>query len=111
MTAIEQHNWPGNVRQLLNAIKRASIMADGTRVSAQDLGLNAAARSAETEAGADAPSLDLRQAREAAERQVVLAALARTAGNMARTAEILGVSRPTLYDLMGRLAIRQQIDG
>jgi two-component system, NtrC family, response regulator len=110
MTAIEQHNWPGNVRQLLNAIKRASIMADGNRVSAQDLGLTAAARSADADAAADAPSLDLRQAREAAERQVVLAALARTAGNMARTADLLGVSRPTLYDLMSRLGIRQQVE-
>ena len=111
MTAIERHDWPGNVRQLLNAIKRASIMADGSRVLAQDVGL--AAQSAGDPAAADAPAageLDLRKARESAERQVILSALARTSGNMARTADLLGVSRPTLYDLMNRLGIRQQAE-
>ncbi len=110
MTAIERHGWPGNVRQLLNSTKRASIMTEGSRVSAEDLGLPAAPAAA---AGSEPvePSLDLRQAREAAERHVVLAALARAAGNMARAAEMLGVSRPTLYDLMNRLAIRQQVEG
>jgi two-component system NtrC family response regulator len=105
MIAIERFEWPGNVRQLLNAVKRAAIMADGTRVAAGDLGLPAAPEE-ETGGAALPASLDLRQAREAAERQVVLAALSRTDGNMARTAELLGVSRPTLYDLMARLAIR-----
>ena len=110
MTAIERHGWPGNVRQLLNATKRAAIMADGVRVSAEDLGISAS--TSEGEVGdRELVSLDLRLARETAERQVVLAALARTAGNMARTAEVLGVSRPTLYDLMNRLAIRQQTEG
>lgn len=105
MTAIERFGWPGNVRQLLNATKRAAIMSDGSRVGAADLGIPAVGPSDAVESGNE-QSLDLRQAREAAERQVVLAALARTAGNMARTAEVLGVSRPTLYDLMSRLAIR-----
>jgi len=87
-------------------------MADGSRVNAQDLSLPAtASSSALADDGAKPQSLDLRLARETAERQVVLTALARTAGNMARTAELLGVSRPTLYDLMNRLAIRQQIEG
>ena len=112
VTAIERFDWPGNVRQLLNAVKRASIMADGSRVNAQDLSLPAtASSSALADDGAKPQSLDLRLARETAERQVVLTALARTAGNMARTAELLGVSRPTLYDLMNQLAIRQQIEG
>lgn len=110
MTAIERHDWPGNVRQLLNSVKRAAIMADGNRVTVQDLGLPVPQGAAGPQDD-DGPSLDLRQAREAAERQVILAALARTSGNMARTADLLGVSRPTLYDLMGRLAIRQAIDG
>jgi len=110
MTDIERHFWPGNVRQLLNATKRASIMADGSRVSSEDLGLmfGDASGSIGPQPG---PSLDLRQAREGAERQVVLAALARTAGNMARAADLLGVSRPTLYDLMNRLGVRQQLEG
>ena len=110
LAAIEAYGWPGNVRQLLNATKRAAIMADGVRVSADDLGLAGPQRS-DDGADRESVSLDLRQAREAAERQVVLVALARTAGNIARTAEVLGVSRPTLYDLMNRLAIRQQIEG
>lgn len=104
MAAIERHPWPGNVRQLLNAVKRASIMSDGNRVSAADIGLPAAG--GEEAAGGD---LDLRQAREAAERRVVLAALSRTSSNVARSAELLGVSRPTLYELLARLGIRQQI--
>ena len=105
MSAIERYDWPGNVRQLLNSVKRAAIMADGSRVCPADLGLPDVASSSE-EPGAASASLDLRQAREQAERQVVLAALARTDGNMARAADLLGVSRPTLYDLMNRLAIR-----
>jgi two-component system NtrC family response regulator len=108
MAAIERHDWPGNVRQLLNAVKRASIMADGNRVCAHDVGLTAAPNDADVAAPGN--ELNLRAAREAAERQVVLAALARTAGNMARTADLLGVSRPTLYDLMSRLSIRQQLE-
>ncbi|MBK9361205.1 MAG: PEP-CTERM-box response regulator transcription factor [Rubrivivax sp.] len=107
MAAIERHTWPGNVRQLLNAVKRASIMADGKWVTAADIGLEGAGTSTlQSEAGTD---LDLRQAREAAERRVVLAALSRTANNVARSAELLGVSRPTLYELFARLGIRQQV--
>ena len=109
MAAIERHDWPGNVRQLLNAIKRASIMADGSHVLPQDVGLDSATTPSDTP-HVVSNDLDLRTARESAERQVVLAALARTAGNMARTADLLGVSRPTLYDLMSRLGIRQQVD-
>ena len=107
MNAIERHPWPGNVRQLLNAIKRASIMADGNRVSAADIGIVGA--SAAPDSGDADASLDLRQVREAAERQAVLAALSRAAGNMAKAAGMLGISRPTLYDLVSRLEIRQQI--
>ena len=110
MVAIEQYGWPGNVRQLLNAVKRASIMAEGASISAIDLGLPRPQLSG-VDGAPDEMSLDLRQAREVAERQVVLAALARAAGNMARTAELLGVSRPTLYDLMNRLSIRQHAEG
>ena len=106
MAAIERHDWPGNVRQLLSAVKRAVIMADGNRVTAADVGL----QPADGDDGAAAP-LDLRSAREAAERKAIAAALARAAGNVAKAAELLGVSRPTLYDLMGRLSIRQQVEG
>jgi two-component system NtrC family response regulator len=102
--AIERHAWPGNVRELINVIKRAAIMADGQRVSAADLGLPEVGR---TIIGTiRAQDLDLRVARETAERRTIVLALARTSGNIAKTAEILGVSRPTLYDLMHRLAIK-----
>jgi two-component system, NtrC family, response regulator len=99
--AIEQHNWPGNIRELENCLKRASIMAEGTRVQAEDLGLPAGTQ----QAGMD--SFDLRAVREAAERKAVVAALAHVDGNVLQAAELLGVSRPTLYDLMHRLGLRQ----
>jgi len=106
LRAIEAHAWPGNVRELISAVRRAVIMADGSRVVAEDLGLADPLGDGDAEAipGSD---LDLRSVREAAERQAVLAALARTDSNIAKAAELLGVSRPTLYDLMSRLAIRQ----
>ncbi|MEK8024384.1 PEP-CTERM-box response regulator transcription factor [Pseudaquabacterium rugosum] len=105
--AIEAHGWPGNVRELLSAVRRAVIMADSNRVCAQDLGLIAPAGSGEADATIDMSDLDLRAVRENAERQAVLAALARTDGNIVKAAELLGVSRPTLYDLMNRLSIRK----
>jgi two-component system NtrC family response regulator len=100
--ALEAHSWPGNVRELQNLIKRASIMAEAGRVTSEDLGLSVLSDSPDSGTG----SLDLRTVREHAERQAVVAAFARTDGNVARTAEILGVSRPTLYDLMNRLQIK-----
>jgi len=102
LRAVEAHGWPGNVRELQNLLKRASIMADGERVTSDDLGLSPP----RSEDEADLASLDLRTVRDRAERQAVVAALARSDGNIARAAEILGVSRPTLYDLMNRLQIK-----
>ncbi|MCH7344143.1 PEP-CTERM-box response regulator transcription factor [Pelomonas sp. CA6] len=99
--AIEAHAWPGNVRELQNVIKRAFIMADGDRVTADDLGLPQARPPADAD-----NELDLRTVRERAERQAVLTALARVDGNMLKAAELLGVSRPTLYDLVNRLQIK-----
>jgi two-component system, NtrC family, response regulator len=102
MTAIDTYAWPGNVRELLNAIKRVAIMAEGNRVSCEDLGLPAPIDATRE----DKPSLDLRAVRENAERGAVVAALARTNGNIVKASEILGVTRPTLYDLMRRLSIQ-----
>ena len=98
LAAIEGHGWPGNVREMENCIKRAVIMADGPQISAADLGLPAIAVEAE--------SMDLREARSAAEYKVMVRALARTGGNIARAAELLGVSRPTLYDLMNHHGVK-----
>ncbi len=99
--ALESHRWPGNVRELQNMLKRAVIMCEDDRITAMDLGLRASAAPAEEEA-----TLDLRTVREAAERQAVITALARTDGNIVRAAELLGISRPTLYDMMNRLQIK-----
>lgn len=110
--AIEAHTWPGNVRELMNVIKRAAIMADGGRVGCDDLGLKApAAEPADDGKAADSSTtpvgdLDLRRAREHAERETIVTAMARVNGNVLKAAEMLGVSRPTLYDLMHRLGIR-----
>ena len=101
--AIELHPWPGNVRELLNAMKRATIMADSDRLSCDDLGLPLPP---ESDNGAERSDLDLRTVREAAERQAIVSALARANGNIAKASDILGVSRPTLYDLMKRLTIK-----
>jgi two-component system NtrC family response regulator len=103
LRAIELHPWPGNVRELLNAIKRASIMAESDRLSCEDLGLPPPEQ--EDNAGSRS-DLDLRTVRETAERQAIIGALARSNGNIVKASEILGVSRPTLYDLMRRLAIK-----
>jgi two-component system NtrC family response regulator len=87
--AVDAHGWPGNVRELENRVKRAVIMADGRHVTAADLDLDAAA-----------VDLDLRAAREVADRRAIGRALARADGNIAGASRLLGVSRPTLYDLL-----------
>jgi two-component system, NtrC family, response regulator len=104
LQAIETHDWPGNVRELLNAIKRAAIMAEGNRVNCDDLGLAPAVDNASVTAET---TLDLRTVRENAERGAILTALARVDGNIVKASELLGVSRPTLYDLLHRLSIKQ----
>ncbi len=98
LRAIEAHGWPGNVRELENCIKRAVIMADNTQITADDVGLAAA--------DDDPMAFDLRTIRETAEKTAVLAVMARVNGNIAKAAEMLGVSRPTLYDLMHRFGLK-----
>ncbi|MCB1980473.1 MAG: PEP-CTERM-box response regulator transcription factor, partial [Rhodoferax sp.] len=105
LRAIEAHRWPGNVRELINVVKRAAIMAEAGRVSAADLGLRPP-EAPPPQAPVEHTDLDLRTIRERAERDAIVTALARANGNVLRAAEMLGVSRPTLYDLMGRLALR-----
>lgn len=97
--AIESHTWPGNVRELENCIKRAVIMADGQQITRDDIGL-------ETADTASTEFIDLRRIRDDAERNAVVTALGRANGNVVRAAEILGISRPTLYDLMHRLGLK-----
>ena len=91
LDAIDAWHWPGNVRELENRVKRATIMADGKLVTAADLDL-APAEVAEP--------INLKAIREAADRRAIAHALARAEGNISGTARLLGISRPTLYDLM-----------
>ncbi|HWW81677.1 MAG TPA: PEP-CTERM-box response regulator transcription factor [Steroidobacteraceae bacterium] len=90
--AIQAHRWPGNVRELENRIKGAVIMAEGAVVTASDLGLQ--------DPGENPDHLNLRVARQRAEAQAARQALAVAKGNLSRAAELLGVTRPTLYDLL-----------
>ena len=98
--AVEFHSWPGNIRELVNCIKRATIMAEGNQITSEDVGLKSAALD-ETD-----NLLDLRVIRDNAEKRTIITALGRVNGNMVKAAELLGVSRPTLYDLMHRLGLK-----
>jgi two-component system NtrC family response regulator len=93
LAAIDSWAWPGNVRELENRVKRAVIMADGKLVSAADLDLGPKAEEAVV-------GLNLKSAREQADRKAIRHALARSEGNISSTAKLLGISRPTLYDLL-----------
>lgn len=93
LAAVDGWGWPGNVRELENRVKRAVIMADGKLVSAEDLDLD-------NEDDDEVRALNLRSAREQADRKVIRHALARNEGNISGTAKMLGISRPTLYDLI-----------
>jgi len=97
--AIEAYNWPGNVRELENRVKRAVIMADGTQISPEDLELPI------SEGDGEQDPFNLREVREKAESQAILRALARADGNVSKTAELLGVTRPTLYNLMKKYGV------
>lgn len=92
--AIESYSWPGNVRELENKIKGAVIMADGKLVTAADLGIAA-------DEG-DEVSLNLREIRQEAESKAIRVALTKSYGNISKAAEMLGITRPTLYDLLSK---------
>jgi two-component system NtrC family response regulator len=96
--AIENYAWPGNVREMENKIKGAVIMAEGKQVTAADLGL--------AQADATAPNLNLREVRRDAESRAIRRALAFSNDNVSQAAKILGITRPTLYDLMEKYGIQ-----
>jgi two-component system, NtrC family, response regulator len=98
--AMEQYPWPGNVRELENRVKRAVIMAEGTNITPVDLDLEAPRSKYE--------AMGLKEAREALEKQLLLKALSRNGGNLTKAAMELGVSRPTLYDLMEKFGIPKE---
>ncbi|SEQ75138.1 PEP-CTERM-box response regulator transcription factor [Sphingobium sp. YR768] len=93
LAALDAWAWPGNVRELENRMKRAVIMADGKLITAADLDLDD-----ERADGGDV--VNLKAAREMADRRAIRRAIARTDGNISGAAKILGISRPTLYDLL-----------
>jgi two-component system NtrC family response regulator len=97
LRVLNVHQWPGNVRELQNRVQRAVIMAEGKRVTASDLEL--------TDALNGLPPQTLREARESVEREIVQDALRRHRGKITSAALELGVSRPTLYELMEKLGI------
>jgi len=88
LRAIDSYPWPGNVREMENCLKRAVIMADGTRIAAGDLGIGGRRILGPR-------VLNLRQIRDEAERGAVIQAISESEGNIARAAELLGISRPT----------------
>ena len=97
LAAIEAYPWPGNARELENRVKRAVIMAENNRIAAEDL---------ELVVPDESMPLNLRQVREEAERRAIERALALYNGNVSLAADILGVSRPTLYDLVKKYDLR-----
>jgi two-component system NtrC family response regulator len=99
LAALDAWGWPGNVRELENRVKRAVIMADGRLIHAADLDLA-------NVVGEEAVSLNLKAAREQADRVVIRQALARSEGNISSAAKLLGISRPTLYDLLKQYAMQ-----
>jgi two-component system NtrC family response regulator len=94
LAAIDSYAWPGNVRELENRLKRAIIMADGRLITAADLDLPGGRGDVE-EIG-----INLRAAREIADRRAIRQAMSRTDNNISGAAKLLGISRPTLYDLL-----------
>ncbi len=98
LNAIDAHDWPGNVRELENVLKRAVIMADSSMITGADIGI--------APGNGEADVLNLRQIREEAEKSAVLRVLSRANGNLSKAAELLGISRPTLYDLMHRFGLK-----
>jgi two-component system, NtrC family, response regulator len=95
LAAIDRWSWPGNVRELENRIKRAVIMADGKLVSAADLDLGKPADNDD-----DIDMINLKAVRDIADSRAIRRAIARTEGNISNAAKLLGISRPTLYDLI-----------
>jgi two-component system NtrC family response regulator len=102
LRAMTRYSWPGNVRELQNRVKRGVIMAEGSRVTAKDLEL-------EPDQGVESsPANTLREAREHIEREMIEQALKRNSGKITSAAAELGISRPTLYELMEKLGIDKE---
>jgi len=99
LAAIEAYPWPGNVRELENRVKRAVIMAEHKQISASDLELGGAGTD-------DTRTFNLREIREQAERQAIVRAMSHVGGKISQASELLGVSRPTMYDLIKKYNLK-----
>jgi two-component system NtrC family response regulator len=99
MSLIENYNWPGNIRELTNRVKRAVIMCEKNRITGKDLEL--------IHGGIENRDKTLKEIREEAERKAIIQALTISNGNISQAAKHLGVSRPTLYDMINRFEINQ----
>ncbi len=100
LNAVQNYAWPGNVREMENKIKGAVILSEGKQVSAADLGLS--------DVDAQAPNLNLREVRRLSETGAIKRALVYASGNISKAAKMLGITRPTLYDLLEKYEIRTQ---
>ena len=104
IASIERYSWPGNVRELESRVKRGVIMAEGRQVTAADMELDSVDETATTK------PLNLRRVRESAEKQAVMRALSYTDDNISEAANLLGVSRPTLYSMLDKLGLEKAKD-
>jgi two-component system NtrC family response regulator len=98
LAAMETYGWQGNVRELMNRVKRAVIMAEGKQITVKDLELD--------EVSGTQADFSLRLVREQAERQAILRALSHANGKITEAAELLGVSRPTMYDFIRKFSLK-----
>ncbi|MCG8046316.1 MAG: hypothetical protein N0C89_07235 [Candidatus Thiodiazotropha endolucinida] len=98
MKAIEGYSWPGNVRELENRIKRSVVMADDQLITPSELQL--------TEGSEDVMPVNLREVREQAEAKAIIRAMSFVGGNVSKAADLLGISRPTLYDLVNKYGLK-----
>ncbi len=101
IAAIEAYRWPGNVREMVNKIKRATVMAEANRVTEEDLEL-------QINAEHEVQPLNLREVRERAEKQALMRALTNSDNNVAQAARLLGITRPTLYNLLNKFNLETQ---
>ncbi|MFQ5635375.1 MAG: helix-turn-helix domain-containing protein, partial [Gammaproteobacteria bacterium] len=99
-SAIQNYAWPGNVREMENKIKGAVIMAEGKQVNAGDLGL--------ADGESQGPDLNLREVRRSAESRAIRRALVYSSGNISQAAKLLGITRPTLYDLLEKYDVKAE---
>ncbi len=99
MAAIENYSWPGNVRELENRVKRAVIMAEHRQISASDLELQG-------DSPDELASFNLRDIRDRADRQAIVRALNHVGGKISQAADLLGISRPTMYDLLRKFGLK-----